>query len=213
MKKMKINLGLQLLAAVVLSGCHSSIGKMAADRAENIIPLAVGECLPQLNLKNAKAEEISLNKFIDQKPSILIFYRGGWCPYCTRHLQGLQKVVPELKSLGYQLIAISPDRPALLSPLAKEKGLGYSLFSDSSMKASTAMGLAFRLDDATFVKYKDSYNIDIEADSGYKHHLLPVPAVYVVDAEGRVQYRYVNKNYKVRLEPDKLLKAAAQAVR
>jgi hypothetical protein len=42
-------------------------------------------------------------------------------------------------------------------------------------------------------------------NSGEKHHLLPVPAVFVVACSGIIQSSYVNPDYKVRLHPDLLL--------
>ena len=54
----------------------------------------------------------------------------------------------------------------------------------------------------------ESYHIDIEAASGETHHLLPVPAVFLTDADGKITYRYFNADYSVRLEAAELLKAA-----
>ncbi len=212
MKRIKTYLWLQFVAIVFLAGCHTNQHRVPADTAKNIMPLTPGDRLPQICLNDSKGKTFNLNDSISKKPAVLIFYRGGWCPFCTEHLAGLQSVAPELITLGYQLIAISPDRPALLAPLSQEKGLNYKLLSDSSMKVGTAMGIAFRLDDATFKKYKTSYNIDIEADSGYTHHLLPVPAVFIVGTDGIVKYTYTDPNYKERLSPELILKVAKRNV-
>lgn len=208
MQRIKAYLWLHIAAIVFLAGCHSITTKAPSADAKEIMPLTPGDQLPQICLNDAKGKTFNLNDSISKKPAVLIFYRGGWCPFCTEHLAELQAVSSDLVKMGYQLIAISPDRPELLTPLSKEKGLNYSLYSDSSMKASTAMGIAFRLDDATFKKYKTSYNIDIEADSGYKHHLLPVPAVFIIGTDGIVKYTYTDPDYKQRLSPEKILEVA-----
>ena len=63
------------------------------------------------------------------------------------------------------------------------------------------------MDDATLAELK-KYNIDVEQASGQKHHMLPVPAVFLVATNGLIQFEYVNPDYKVRLEPELLLAAA-----
>ena len=152
---------------------------------------------------------VSLRDVVSEKPTIFVFYRGGWCPYCNRHLADLKKVEDEISELGYQIMAISADRPDLLNQTATKNDLSYSLLSDASMEATKAFGLAFKVDDATVEQYK-SYGIDIEADSGYKHHILPAPAVYLVNTKGEIKFNYVNPNYKERIDGG-ILVAAAKA--
>lgn len=113
--------------------------------------------------------------------------------------------------LGYQIIAVSPDKPEVLLPSIKKAKPGYLLLSDSKMEASQAFGLAYVVDDKTMGLLKN-YGIDIEAASGETHRMLPVPSVFLVSEEGRIEFTYVNPNYKVRLAPEVLL-AAAEAAR
>jgi peroxiredoxin len=87
------------------------------------------------------------------------------------------------------------------------------VLADSEMTAAKALGIAFHLDGATVKKYKTDYGIDIEADSGQKHHLLPVPAAFVIGRDGVVHFWYVNPNYKVRVDAAVLRDAAKAALR
>ena len=75
------------------------------------------------------------------------------------------------------------------------------------MDVTKAFGLAFKVDSKTVERYK-SLGIDLEADSGYDHHLLPAPAVYIINTEGIVRFNYVNPNYRERINGDVLLSAA-----
>ena len=84
----------------------------------------------------------------------------------------------------------------------------FRLLSDSTMAASRSLGLAFRMPDKLVATYKNSYGIDIEANSGQTHHQLPVPAVFLVDTEGMIQFSYINPNFKVRADPGVILAAA-----
>ena len=123
----------------------------------------------------------------------------------------LYKANPRLIALGYRILAISPDRPAELEASKQKKDLDYTLLSDSKLKAAQAFGIAFHLTDAEVASYK-KYGIDVEAASGEKHHLLPVPSVFLVDQKGVIRYRYYNPNYRIRLDTESLLAAAREAL-
>ena len=123
----------------------------------------------------------------------------------------LQAITDELVKLGYQIVAISPDRPEKLRASVKKNELAYVLLSDSKMTAARAFGIAYKVDDETLKLY-DKYEIDLEEASGEKHHELPVPSVFLVGRSGKIDFEYVNPDYKVRLDPDVLLAAAKSAV-
>jgi peroxiredoxin len=151
-----------------------------------------------------------LKEQVDSRPAILVFYRGGWCPYCNTQLSELRLITAEAEALGYQVIAISPDRPEELAKTMTKDKLDYTLLSDSKADALRAFGIGFRVDDATIEKYK-GYGIDLEKSSGESHHALPVPSVFIVDAAGVLQFSYVHPDYKVRV-PAGVVLAAAKAI-
>ena len=78
------------------------------------------------------------------------------------------------------------------------------------MEAASGFGLTWRVGDDT-LKMFQKYNVDLEESSGESHHLLPVPAVYILDKSGRVLFSYVNPDYKIRIDPATLLAAATAA--
>ena len=108
------------------------------------------------------------------------------------------------------MIAISADRPAELVKSLEKHDLGYSLYSDSKLEAARAFGIVYQLDEATLAGY-ERYGIDLEAASGQRHHQLPVPSVFLVDAGGLVRWVYSNPDYKVRPDNASLLEAASAA--
>ncbi len=178
-----------------------------AASAEDIRPLSVGITVPSLTLQGVDGKAFDLDKAIKRRPTVVIFYRGGWCPYCNLQLGQLQTIESKLLGLGYQILAISPDRPAKLAESINKHKLTYTLLSDHAMKAAQSFGIAFRVDDATVAKYK-GYGIDLEGASGENHHLLPVPSVFIVGTDGVIKFSYANPDYKVRLAPEDLLKAS-----
>lgn len=123
----------------------------------------------------------------------------------------LQNIEPQLIQLGYQIIAISPDLPLKLAQTIRKHKLDYLLLSDSKMKAARAFGIAFKVDEETFKRNKN-FDRDLEDASGEKHHLLPVPAAYIVGTDAIIKFEYINPNYTVRIRPDLLLAAAKAAL-
>ena len=177
------------------------------NRAEDTVPLETGNPVPSVELQTIDGAPVNLANLAGKMPSVIVFYRGSWCPYCNKHLAALADVQEDLNNLGYQLLAISPDKPQFLKEAIEENDLSYTLLSDSSAHAAKAFGLAFKVGPATRTLYK-GYGIDLVQASGQDHHILPVPAVYLIDAGGTIQFKYTNPDYKVRLSGEALLKAA-----
>lgn len=171
-------------------------------------PLKIGDPIPNATLTTEKGEPVELRKLVAKQPTALIFYRGGWCPYCTRHLAALADVHDDLTAAGYQIIAISPDQPSKIAETPDREKLTYTLLSDSALTTSDAFGLSFQVPADLVAKYKNEYQIDLEAASGQTHHRLPHPAVFLVNPDGTISFAYVNEDYRTRLEPAEILKAA-----
>lgn len=176
-------------------------------------PLKKGDAIPDVTVQTADDKTVHLKKLVAEKPTVLIFYRGGWCPFCTKHLSALVEIQDDLKAAGMQMLAISIDQPSKLKETPNYDKLGYTLLSDADARAAEAFGLVFTVPDNLVAKYKNEYKIDLEAASGRTHHKLPHPAVYVVSKDGTIQFDYINEDYKVRLEPRKILAAAKSATK
>lgn len=112
-----------------------------------------------------------------------------------------------MREIGYQIVAISADRPSMLQESLDKHDLGFQLLSDSSMTAAVEFGLAWQVPESMVERYT-TYGIDLDAASGQSHHVLPVPAVFVVGTDGIVRFQYVNPDHRVRLDAEVLLAAA-----
>lgn len=171
----------------------------------DICPLKNSESIPSALLSTITGEEIDLKKYVGERPVVLVFYRGGWCPYCIRHLSALQEIKPQIDSLGFELIAITPDDFTHLdSSITRVGDLEYKLFSDKNCNAINAFGIGWKIDDKLYAKYKNKYNMDIEWWTGTTTHILPVPSVFII-SDGKIQYQHVDPVYKKRLSPIVLL--------
>lgn len=189
---------------IFVIGCDSHRIPETADQVE---PLNVGQTIPDVTLTNSFGHETDLHDIVSERPTLLIFYRGGWCPYCNAHLSKLSELEGQLYDMGVQVVGISPDRPEYLKESTMEHELSYQLLSDSDMTASKEFGLAFKVDSTTISRYKNG-GLDLAERAGNDHYLLPVPAAFLVDTSGTIHYRYFNPNYKVRVGSEELLDAS-----
>ena len=174
-------------------------------------PLAVGADAPAFTVREADGKPFKFVPGKLSKPTMLIFYRGGWCPYCNAHLKDLRTAVPQVTALGLDVLFLSTDRPEILRSSLKEP-VEYHLLSDNEVNAARAFGIAFRMDDVTYAKYK-SYGLDLEETQGAKHHELPVPAVFIVDGKGKIRFAHTNADYTQRLPAADVVKAAQASLR
>jgi peroxiredoxin len=179
-----------------------------ADTAENVTPLLIGQMAPNSKLQTVNGDPVSLKAFTMQKPTVLIFYRGGWCPYCNRQLAGLKDIEDQLDALGYQILAISPETPAQLQAQKLQTKFTVQLLADPELEVISGFGIGFYVPDDTRSKYKTKWDIDLNNDKTSGRAVLPAPAVFILDKKGVVKFSYVNPDFKQRLSPELLYQAA-----
>lgn len=179
--------------------------------AEAVNPLKEGNKIPAVNLISPEGDSFDLKAYVKEQPVVLIFYRGGWCPYCNIHLQELMEADPELRTMGYQILAVSPDKPEKLAESLKKHEMTYRLLSDPAMSAAKAFGVAYQVGESTVKRYKEN-GIELPHGPEKNQHLLPVPSVFVIDREGIIRYVYFNADIKTRIKTDDLLQEAKNAL-
>lgn len=171
----------------------------------DISPLLNGERIPEVTLRDQQGRTVDLKKIVAEKPSVLVFYRGGWCPFCVKQLSGLQEIKPFLDSKGYQIIAISTDSPESLKTSAGKEKLDYTLLSDADGSVAKQFGIAFKAPEKYLgLLAKSTAGQNVEG-------LLPVPSVFILNRQGVIRFEYINPDFKERISPA-LLKAVAESI-
>ncbi len=179
--------------------CSSVVRAQLPDKATEICPILTGQELPKSSLVSLEGEEVSLYKIIRDKPTVLVFYRGGWCPYCTAQLSALGGIQGDIQALGYQTVAISPDAYTELRSTLEEPEISYPLYSDAEGQLIQKLGIAYK----TPLKIKGY--LATKKREGKTSEVMPVPSVLVVDQDGLILFEYINPDYKTRLSADVLL--------
>jgi len=175
--------------------------------ASQVQPLLPGMKAPAFEVLTVESQPLLFDPDTMDKPLVLTFFRGGWCPYCNLHLSEMRKAESELKELGFDIWFISIDQPSVLYESLDQPDIGYTVLSDSRLQATRGFGIAFQLPDDLVERYL-GYGIDLEAATGETHHVLPAPSTFIIGMDGLIRFEYTNPDYKVRLHPDVLLAAA-----
>lgn len=82
---MKKTVSLFLLVVGFLGSAQNNLPTSATD----VAPLLIGEKIPNCILESVDGNTVSLESVLNGKRTVLVFYRGGWCPYCNLHLAAL----------------------------------------------------------------------------------------------------------------------------
>lgn len=157
----------------------------------DVSPLLIGEKFPDGTLTDTKGNSVSMYSLLNDKPTVVIFYRGDWCPNCIDHFNA--EISPNLlaiSGLGYNLIAISPDAPAKLLSTAEKTKIGASdFFGDCDGSYSKSIDIAYN-------EKMDMLKDLLVESSGGKNtgRILPVPAVFVVGTDHSILFEYLNPN-------------------
>lgn len=175
-----------------------TIDAQTPQNPEDISPLLIGEKLPNATLLNENGESINLNDEIAKKKTVLVFYRGGWCPYCNMQLAGLVESEAAILKLGYQIIAVSPDDYRNLKPSVEKNKMNYKLYSDADGSFIKNIGIGFTPSSGTT-------NYIAKKTIGKTTEVLPVPTVMVLNTKGEILFEYISPNYKQRISPELLL--------
>lgn len=179
-----------------------------AQRTEPAEPigLQIGQQAPDATLADPTGASVSLADELKKGPAVIVFYRGGWCPYCNKHLHQWSMHLDELARAGARLIAISPEKPDESAKTIEKDGLKFTVLSDTSMEAAKGFKLVFEMDPQTQKKYK-GYGIDLSKHNASATWQLPHPATFVIDASGVVRYASVDTDYTKRADPKDALAA------
>lgn len=173
------------------------------------VGLAVGTQAPDLAGTDAAGQRVQLGKLVEDQRVLLVFYRGGWCPYCNTQIRSLSQAAVKFEALGIKPVLISVDKPSEASKTNAKYDIPFPVLSDPSLVWHKAFGVLNVIPAAKADELK-KYGIDLEASSGQKHLTVAVPSVFLLEKGGRISFAHAERDYKVRPLTESLLKALAK---
>ena len=167
--------------------------------------LFINSKAPDFKAKDQHGKDIRLKDGLKQGPVVLVFYRGHWCPFCNRQLKKLEDSLQFIRDKGATLIAVSPEKPENISKTVEKTGADYSILHDEGLKIMKAYEVEFEVQENTINRYRNT-GIDLEKINGKDWKYLPVPAIYIIDKESNITYRFFDTDYKKRPSVQEILK-------
>jgi len=171
-----------------------------------------GTRLPDGELLGVAGQPATLAETLSGKPAVIVFYRGGWCPYCSIALRTYQaQLVPPLAERGISLIAISPQAPDGSLSTKEAKELTFTVLSDPGNQIAGQLGILTAPSDgaraAQLQLGLDLTQVNADGTTG-----LPMPTVVIADADGVIRWIDVHRDYTTGTEPGQVLQAVTQTI-
>jgi len=166
--------------------------------------LKPGDKCPDFTLPNVHGLDVTLKHLLKHGPVVLVFYRGGWCPYCNLTLRALQQSLGEISEAGAQLVAVSPQKPDQSLSTVEKDQLSFEVLSDRHNNVAKSFGLVFKLSSDLISLYGE-LGIDLKMANGDEHNELPLAATYIVWTDGIIAHAFVDVDYKHRMEPNEIV--------
>lgn len=186
---------------------QQAANQLAQDYATRL-PLQIGDRAPDFELPNAVDQWVRLSDCLQQGPVILIFYRGGWCPYCNLELRAYQQLLPQIQAAGATLIAVSPQSPDHSLSTAEKNQLSFDVLSDVGATVAQAYNIAFELSEELKQLYTQLGHALPEVNSTSDWQ-LPIPATFVIAPDRKILLSHIDVDYRNRLEPTEALATAS----
>ena len=171
-----------------------------------------GTRLPDGELLDIAGQPATLAQALGGKAAVIVFYRGGWCPYCNIALRTYQaQLVPALAERGIGLVAISPQAPDGSLSTKETKELTFTVLSDPGNQIARQLGILTAPSDGTRAAQLqlglDLTRVNADGTTG-----LPMPTVVIADAGGFIRWIDVHRDYTIRTEPGQILQAVTETI-
>lgn len=170
----------------------------------------VGDVAPLFELADPQGRIVSLQQLLEQGPVVVTFFRGGWCPFCTLALRALNDIARETRLAGAEIVAISPETSDRAAATAERNDLLFPLLADPGNSVARRYGLAWELGPELRDVYARLGHV-LPTINGTNDWSLPVPAGFVIGADGRITYAHADADLRRRLEPSDALEAVRKA--
>jgi len=172
----------------------TTVGLFAQEAPEGLF---IGSKAPDFKGKDQNDKDIKLKDLLKKGKVVMVFYRGQWCPYCNKQLSALQDSIQQIIDKGATLLAISPEKVEMIGKTVEKTKAEYSILHDKDLKIMKAYDVDFEVPENTVTRYRNA-GLDLEKLNGENGTNLPVPAVYIIDKESTITYRFFDKDYKKR---------------
>ncbi|MCC9606103.1 AhpC/TSA family protein [Blastopirellula sp. JC732] len=168
----------------------------------------VSDAAIDAELTGWNGKTVKLSDAWSEGPVVLMWYRGGWCPYCNLQLRAMQKELKAIEGAGAKLIVLTPELPEKAKETAEANDVDFVALYDKENGLARKYGLVFALPDPILPLYRD--RLKLAEVNGSDAMELPLSATYVIDTKGKIRYAFLDADYTQRAEPADVVAAVKQ---
>jgi peroxiredoxin len=177
------------------------------ERGEPSGVTAVGDRLEDFTLADATGALVTLSELVADGPAVIVFYRGGWCPYCNLALRAYQaELLPQLGRYGARLVAISPQSPDQSLSTSEKAELTFAVLSDVGAQVARKVGIVFQPTEEVLAAQR-KLGLDLKHVNDSDTPELPMPTVLIVDTNLSVKFADTHADYTARTEVGTIIDA------
>ena len=163
-----------------------------------------GDVMPPFLLPDGNNQLVSLDALLKDGPVVISFNRGHWCEYCLIELAAFRAALSEFSRTGARVVSIMPEAQSFISLTQHHEA--FPILADIDNGYALSLGLAIWLGEDVRRLYLE-HGLHLETYQGNDTWLLPIPATFVVGRDGCVVDRYVDPDFRNRMDIADILSA------
>ena len=156
-----------------------------------------GRPLPEFRAQDENGAPVSSSS-LHGAPAVLLFVRGGWCPFCSSQVERLTRHYKDIVDLGGRLILVTPKPAETTRRVADFFDVEFEFWLDDSLAAASKLGLL--MPSGVPKSHRREYGDD-----------TVWPTAIVVDSAGIIRYVSLSRHLSDRPEPKALVDALRDA--
>lgn len=181
------------------------VDRLHSSKAGETAP-AVGEPMPSFVLPDERGHLVSLEHLLKKGQVVVAFHRGHWCPYCRINAEALAGIEDDVAKLGGQLVLITPETQKYTKKHKADSGGKFAILTDLDSGYALELKVAIKINDEKR-KAMTAAGWDIAEFQDNENWTLPIPATFVIGKDGVVKGRFVDPDYRKRMDIEKILTA------
>jgi len=167
-----------------------------------------GEPMPPFLLPDESGRLVSLDACLVKGPVAVMFFRGHWCPYCRLNVRAVIRAQQRIDATGGSIVAIMPELQAFTQQFRSESGASFPVLTDLDNGYALSLNLAIWLGREIQGLLAHQDMASFHGNDGW---VLPIPAAFVVGRDGLVKARFVDPDFRRRMDIDELVEALRRA--
>jgi peroxiredoxin len=153
--------------------------------------LKPGRILPDFDATDERGQRVH-STALHGSPTIILFVRGNWCPFCSAQVKSLTKHYKDITDLGAKLILLTPKPLETTRRVASFFDVEFDFWLDDSLAVTEELGLVQK------TGVPSSFEKEYGQDTVW-------PTALVVDSAGIIRYTELSKHISDRPDPELLL--------